>query len=134
VTDDVLFEAPYDAPEGLHEAIITAVEPVTLDLPEGPKRLIRWTAAVEFEDTQPDSRTFGKMVTAEPDALSSLVYNARSKAKRWAVALGVDPEKRELVARDLVGRPCMVMIVKKDKGGTGIGDILPVPKKGGKAA
>ena len=39
-----------------------------------------------------------------------------------------------LRASDLVGRECMAMVIEKDGGNTGLGDILPVPTKGGKAA
>ena len=105
-------------------ATVIGVEPVTVDTAEGPKALIRWTVAVELDDG----------TVAEPDALSSRMFTRKSKARRWAIALGVPAETVDLRASDLVGRECMVMIVRKDSGDTGLGDILPVPKKGGKAA
>lgn len=115
--NEALFIAPPTAPAGMYPATVTAVEPVTVETAEGPKRLIRWTVAVELPDG-----------VAEPDALSSLLFTPKSKARRWAIALGVPADQREVSARDLVGRECMAMIVDKDGGNTGLGDILPVPK------
>jgi hypothetical protein len=124
VSDDVLFSAPAMAPEGMYPATVTGVDPVTVDTAEGPKALIRWTVAVEIEDGE----------WASPDALSSRMFTPKSKARRWATALGVPKEQKELRASDLVGRECMAQIIDKGDGNTGLGDILPVPKKGGKAA
>ena len=124
MTDTALFTAPPTAPAGMFPATVTAVEPVTVDTAEGPKNLIRWTVAVELDDG----------TVAEPDALSSQLFTPRSKARRWAIALGVPPDQKSVSASDLVGRECMAMIVDKDGGNTGLGDILPMPKKGGKAA
>ena len=123
MSDDVLFTAPLQAPAGMYPGTVTAVEPVTVETAEGPKALIRWTVTVELENGW-----------AEPDALSSQLFTPKSKARKWAIALGVPAEQREVRASDLVGRECMAMVIEKDGGNTGLGDILPVPKKGGKAA
>lgn len=118
MSDDVLFTAPPVCPAGMYPATVTSVEPVTVETAEGHKALIRWTVAVELGDG----------TVAEPDALSSTMFSPRSKARRWAIALGVPADQKELRASDLVGRECMAMIVDKDGGNTGLGDILPVPK------
>jgi len=128
VNDEVLFTVPPEAPEGLFPATVTSVTPVTVETAEGPKNLIRWVVAIELADDG------GDPIVAEPDALSSQMFTPRSKARRWAIALGVPADQRNVAASDLVGRECMAMIIKKDNGSTGLGDILPVPKKGGKAA
>lgn len=132
MTDDALFIAPPQAPAGMYPATVTAVEPVTVQTAEGPKALIRWSVALDFEDTRPASDTFGQIVTAEPDALSSQLFTPKSKARRWAIALGVPADQDKVSVRDLVGRECMALIIEKDKGVTGLGDILP-PAKGIKA-
>jgi hypothetical protein len=124
VTDDVLFSAPPQAPAGLFPAVITAVDPVTVETGEGPKALVRWVVAIELDDG----------TVAEPDALSSRMFTPKSKARRWATAVGVPADQKDLRASDLLGRECMAMVIEKDGGNTGLGDILPVPKKGGKAA
>lgn len=119
MTDDVLFTAPAMAPAGMYPATVTAVELVTVETAEGPKRLVRWSVAVEVAPGE----------YAEPDALSSLLFSPKSKARRWAVALGIPADQKELRPSDLVGRECMALIVDKDGGNTGLGDILP-PVKG----
>lgn len=122
MSDDVLFTVPPSAAAGMYPATVTAVGPVMVETAEGPKNLIRWTVAVEVGDGE----------YAEPDALSSLLFTPRSKARRWAIALGVPPDQKEVRPSDLVGRECMALIVEKDGGGTGLGDILPpvkAPKK-----
>jgi len=124
MSDDALFTVPPQAAAGLYPATVIGVDPVTVDTAEGPKNLIRWTVAVELENGE----------TATPDALSSLLFTTRSKARKWAIALGVPAEQREVRASDLVGRECMAMIIEKDSGDTGLGDIVPVPRKGGKGA
>jgi hypothetical protein len=117
VTDDILFTVPPAAPAGLFPATVVNVTPVTVETAEGPKALIRWVVAIELEDG-----------IAEPDALSSQMFTPKSKARRCAIARGVDPAQKNLAASDLIGRECMAMIVEKDNGNTGLGDILPVPK------
>jgi len=123
MSDETLFTTPPAAPAGLYPATVTGVERVTVETAEGPKPLIRWTVAIELEDG-----------VAEPDALSSLLFTPRSKARRWAQALGIPTDQKEVRASDLVGRECMAMLVEDDQGYVKLGDILPVPKKGGKAA
>lgn len=118
MTDDILFTVPPAAPAGLFPATVTNVTPVLVDTADGPKNLIRWVVAIELEDG-----------IAEPDALSSQMFTPKSKARRWAIALGVDPAQKNIAASDLIGRECMAMIVEKDNGNTGLGDILPVPAK-----
>ena len=122
MTDDVLFTVPPECPEGLFPATVTSVTPVTVETAEGPKALIRWAVAIELSGDD------GELLVAEPDALSSQMFTPRSKARRWAIALGVPADQRNVAASDLVGRECMAMIIKKDNGSTAIGDILPVPK------
>ena len=122
MSDEVLFMVPPPPPEGLFEATIIEVKPVTVETAEGPKALIRWAVAIELSGDD------GELLVAEPDALSSQMFTPRSKARRWAIALGVPADQRNVAASDLVGRECMAMIIKKDNGSTAIGDILPVPK------
>lgn len=122
MTDEVLFTLPPECPEGLFPATVTSVKPVTIETADGPQNLIRWVVAIELADDG------GEPVVAEPDALSSQMFTPRSKARRWAIALGVPADQRNVAASDLVGRECMAMIIKKDNGSTAIGDILPVPK------
>lgn len=124
MSDEVLFMVPPPPPEGLFEATIIEVKPVTVETAEGMKQLVRWTVAIDLGDE--DIR--------QTDALSSLMFTRKSKARRWAIAAGVDASTTELRASDLVGREVMAMVIKKDSGDIGLGDILPVPKKGGKAA
>jgi hypothetical protein len=118
VSDEALFTAPPQAPAGLFPAIVTGVDPVTVDTAEGPKALVRWTVAIELDDG----------TIAEPDALSSQMFTPRSKARRWAIALGVPADQKVVSRTDLVGRECMAMVIDKDNGNTGLGDILPMPK------
>ena len=119
MSDDVLFTVPPMAQAGLYPATVTSVEAVTVETADGPKALIRWIVAVELPDG-----------VAEPDALSSMLFTPRSKARRWAIALGVPASQKEVRASDLVGRECMAMVIDKDNGNTGLGDILPVPAPG----
>lgn len=116
--EDALFTIPPSASPGMHPATVTAVVPVTVDTAEGPKRLIRWGVAIETEEG-----------VAEHDSLSSLLFTPRSKARRWAMALGVPSGQKEVRAVDLVGRECMVLLVQDDQGYTKLDDILPMPSK-----
>jgi hypothetical protein len=116
MTDDVIFETPPQPPVGTYPGILTAVEVVDIDTSEGSKTLVRWTATVTGDD--------GNDYTI--DALSSLNFGKRSKAKRWATALGHDGET--LASSEVVGKAALFVLVEMEDGYVKLGDIVPAPK------
>lgn len=113
MTDTALFVAPPVVPQGTYPAIVTKVERVTVPTAEGDKELVRWTVTIP---------EYG-----EVDALSSLLFTPKSKARKWATALGVTTDT--VAADDLVGCACLAVVAEDDNGYTKLMDLLP-PLKG----
>lgn len=117
MTDDILFTAPPTIPAGTYPITITRVGAEVIETAEGPKNLVRWVGEVEVDDGPP----------LEVDALSSLNFGQRAKARRWAAALlGVDVQ--ELRASDLVGRKGLAVLTEDDNGFTKLADIVAAPR------
>ena len=71
-----LFEAPTTIPAGTYPCVVTHVGVETIETREGPKDLVRWEVELTTDD--------GPQTL---DALSSLNFGARAKARQWAIAL-----------------------------------------------
>jgi hypothetical protein len=90
------------------------VERVTLDTAEGPKDLIRWTVTIPQGEEAP----------VIVDALSSLLFTPKAKARRWARAL-LGKDVTTVAAEELEGCACLALIAEDDNGFTKLADILP---------
>lgn len=116
MSDDALFTAPPVVPAGTYPAIVTSVSRVTVTTAEGDKELVRWVVTI------PD--------VGEVDALSSLLFTPKSKARKWANALGVTGDV--VAADDLIGCACLAVVAEDDNGYTKLMDLL-APLKSPKA-
>lgn len=109
---DVIFTTPPQPPVGTFPGIVTYVAVEDIETAEGTKALVKWRATI----------TDAKGNDYEVDALSSLNFGARSKAKRWATALGVtDPE---VGADALVGQAGLFVMGEADDGYVRLVDIV----------
>jgi len=92
-----LFEAPTTIPAGTYPCVVTHVGVETIETREGPKDLVRWEVELTTDD--------GPQTL---DALSSLNFGARAKARQWAIALGAT--KDQVNAEDLIGREGLAVV------------------------
>ena len=105
--------------EGIYEAEFKRTEEV--NIPKYGDR-IRWVFEVEDEEEG----------TVEVSGLTSTIFNERSKAYRWAKALGYDERKHgeDFDLDDLAGAKCIVKIENRETGsGATISNVVDVIAK-----
>jgi hypothetical protein len=115
VTDDAIFTAPPPIPTGTFPFVLTNIERVVLDTAEGQKELTRWTGSVDIGDG-------GDLM--QIDALSSLAFGPRSKARRWATVL-LGKDQSTVTKDELVGKHCLAVLTEDDNGFTRLADLIP---------
>lgn len=99
MTEPILLEAPEQPPIGTWPVTVTSLVMTDIETQEGTKTLLRWGFAIEAEGH-----------TYETDALSSLAFGPRAKARKWCTALGVTAEK--VSADMIVGREGLAVVVE----------------------
>jgi hypothetical protein len=120
VSEEIIFTVPPQAPVGTYPGVITNVSVEAIETAEGVKDLVRWQATITDEHGQ----------DYPVDALSSLNFGGRAKARKWCTALGVTAEK---VSRDmLVGKPALFVIGEDDDGYSKLLDIIAPLKSAAK--
>lgn len=113
-----IFEAPTTISAGTYPCVVTHVGVELIETREGPKDLVRWEVELTTDDGP---------VTL--DALSSMQFGARAKARQWATALGVT--KEQVAAEDLVGREALAVVEIESRDGVDynkLAQLVPAAK------
>ena len=99
-----MFEAPTTIPAGTYPCVVTYVGVENIETREGPKDLVKWCVELTTDDGP-----------EKLDALSSLNFGARAKARQWAMALGATADA--VNADDLIGREGLAVVEIEIKDG-----------------